>query len=280
MAHRVLHFSGLKPGTHTWFYNRRGAQVRIEPGAWVIVDDARNPFWERWVRDGEATEEIAVPDGVVCLDENADPRRPITDEAPSNEPLPWGAFAILGGRIPIYRRTKSGLEEFHVTDLSSKVIERIRLQFMPRDLPGFRYVDARRDRRAGRKVARVKPPFEVNFLVLVRLAWLRCRRDVERKLRRDKAVWMKYQAWESQMGLKSDKYSAPGLREIRESVESATAEVLYRWELLATPKLPNRVTLYRQLKNCGLEVRDLDVAIACTWDEILESGRHRSRHRS
>jgi len=267
MAKHVLHFDGLRTGTHTWFYNCRSAPVRIDRGDWVVVDDVPNHWWRRWVESGEATERAEVPRRVRFLDENSDPK-PIDTSRQETDVPPRGALTVYGSGLPVKIGTRGHVEELSVTDLPENAIEQIRQRYMPFELPGFPYVDARADRRAGPRVSTVQPPFELNFLVLLRLAWLRCRRRVEREIAGEAAEWEGYSKRMTRCGFAPEPYTRPARREVRDREAQATARVLRRWGVLARHRLPNRVTIYRQLVNSRLDVRKLDRVILKTWVEI------------
>lgn len=270
MAKHPLHFSGLKPGTHTWFYNRAGGQIRIDPGDWVLLDDEKNPWWPRWVESGEAVLAEHIPEGIDYLDEDSGPKSP--PQIPRSEPVPRGLLNVLGPPATIYRITKGGRVPFSVDELTNRQLERVRLTYMPRELPGVVYHDGRLDRRAGRRASTLPPPFELNFLILIRLAWLRCRRAVELKLARDEAWWREYQQWAGSLDLPPEEPLKEGRAEVRDRIELSTAQVLWKWGVLSSPRLPHRTTIFRQLVHSGLDVADLDVAIMNTWAEISRKG--------
>jgi hypothetical protein len=268
----ILHFDGLRPGTHTWFYNCRGAQVRIDPGSWVIVDTTANPFWKTsWVDTGIAHQEAAVPNGVDFLHENSNPERP-------NIPPPWGdgepprgAFALYGPISDPEWVVMSDGKPCSVLDLTPDAIERIRLCYMPVELPGIALVDARRDKRGGKSAHTLPPPFELNFFVLIRLAWLQCRELVEAEIRKAQQEWAQYQEEVQDLDLPEDPVRRVGRGEIRRRIKDATANVLASWGVLRGDRLPNRVTVYRDMKAALLTVDAIDRVILGRWKSLVDS---------
>lgn len=258
MAKHILHFGGLSAPRHTYFSNRNGGEVRIYPGNWVIIDDEKNPTWRSWIDRGMATIEERVPEGIEPLDESSQPQLPAWFEELAEKPLdlPRGALTLLG---PVRKRSRREPGP-SIASLSDRKIEQIRRTFMPCDLSGFDYVDARSDRRSGQRVADLAPPFEANFLYLLRLAWLKCRRSVEREIRKNEKDWERYN--EQMVGFVEREEAPrelPG--QLRARIEFATAATLVKWGVLRKPKLPNRVTIHRQLVLARLDRESIDAQI-------------------
>jgi hypothetical protein len=268
----ILHFDGLRANNHTWFYNCRGAQVFIDPGTWVIIDTTANPFWRTsWVDTGIAHLEDAVPNGVDFLHENSNPKRP-------NIPPPWGdgepprgAFALYGPISDPEWVVMSDGKRCSVLDLSSDAIERVRRCYMPVELPGFACVDARPDKRGGRPVHNLPPPFELNFFVLIRLAWLGCRATVEAEIRAEQDDWATDQERVRELGLPEDPVRRPGRGDVRARIEDVTSAVLSRSGVLRGDRLPNRVTIYRDMKSALLTVDAIDRVILGRWKALVDS---------
>jgi hypothetical protein len=276
----ILHFDGLCSGTHTWFYNCRGAQVDIRPGNWVIIDTIANPSWKNWIARGEAHQEDAIPDGVDFLHENSDPARPKILPPWGDGDPPRGSFALYGPISDPERILMSDGTWCSVLDLSSEAVERIRTCYMPFQLEGIALVDARRDKRRGQPVHTLPPPFELNFFVLVRLAWLRCRQVVERDIRKSQQEWAAYQQEVKDLGLPEDPVRPVSRADFQRRIEDATSTVLKSWGVLRGDRLPNRVTIYRDMKSALLTVDSIDRVILGRWKSLVDSDAANGRGRT
>ena len=266
----ILHFNGLAEGAHTWFYNCRGAMVFIRPGDFVIVDTNANPFWEAWIERKDARQVDEVPVGADFLYENSEPKPPNIPAPWGDDPPPLGAFVLCGPISDPDGIVMTDGTTCTVLDLTPDAIERIRQSYMPRDLPGIAYTDARRDKRGGMRAHTLPPPFEMNFFVLIRLAWLMCRADTEAELRGEEQEWATYQRQVRDLGLPEDPVRRPGRGEIRGRVEDATSNLLSEWGDLRGDRLPNRVTVYRAMKSAYLTVDDIDRAILMAWRRLVD----------
>jgi hypothetical protein len=267
-----LHFDGLAAGWSTWFNNRRGAAVRINPGDWVIVDTIANPAWKDWIERGNATQVDRIPDGVDFLYENSDPK-------PPNIPAPWGdgepprgTFALCGSNTDPERLILEDGSTCTAFDLDPAVLEQIRKHFMPRELPGIALVDARRDKRGGRPAHTLPPPFELNFFIFIRLAWLICRVAVEAEFQKAEQDWAAYQEEVQDLDLPEDPVRRRRRGEVRRKVENAASELLSEWGVLRGDRLPNRVTIYRDMRSALLTVDGIDRVILGQWKELVDSG--------
>src|SRR6516225_4857333 len=127
----TLHFDGLKKGQHTWFYNARGAQVRIQPDEYAIIDTTANPFWKQWIDQRVAKVVERIPDGTDFLYERSAPRLPKFKPPWGNEDPPRGAFSLYGQSADPVRIAMSNGRTVSVLDLGTRAIERIRLCYMP-----------------------------------------------------------------------------------------------------------------------------------------------------
>ena len=266
-----LHFDGLAAGWSTWFDNRRGAPVRINPGDWVIVDTIANPFWEQWIQRGNATQVDQIPDGVDFLDDDSDPQPPNIPPPWGDDDPPWGTFALYDLSSDPDGLEMSDGSTCTVLDLRPDALERIRQHYMPRELPGIAFVDARRDKRGGKPAHTLPPPFERNFFVLVRLAWLKCRRRVEEEIENDAKEWTAYQAEARAMQLPEDPVRRPSRADVRRKTEDATSRVLDEWGVLRGNRLPNRSTIYRDMKSAFLTVGIIDRVILRHWKELVDA---------
>jgi hypothetical protein len=246
--------------------------VRIDPGSWVIVDTTANPFWKTsWVDTGIAHQEAAVQNGVDFLHENSNPKRP-------NIPPPWGdgepprgAFALYGPISDPEWIVMTDGSKCTVLDLSSEAIERIRRLCMPVELPGIAFVDARPDKRGGKPAHTLPPPFELSFFVLIRLAWLTSRVKIEAEVRAEQEDWAAYQQKMRDLDVPEDPVRRQGRGVLRQRVEDATSSVLTSWGVLRGDRLPNRVTVYRDMKAALLTVDAIDRVILGRWKALVDS---------
>ncbi len=253
MARIVLHFTGLPPDRRTWFNNIRGGTVPIRAGDWLITQTEHNPSWENWVRSGLALLKEDVPDGIDYLDWESNP--PPVVMPPRETPPRRGDYTFYAPG-----------EEHHITpprrveDVSPSQLEKVRRAFLPRELSGFAYIDARPDRRGRAPVHALRPPFDSNFLVLLRIAWLQSRPQVEAALKKQHDEWQAYLKFVKECRL-LEEAPEPTRALYLPAIEKATAARLKRWDVLRSTGLPHRTTIYRYFRRCGETVHDLDWAI-------------------
>ena len=270
----LIHFRGLKPEEQAWYYNQRGAQVPVYSGDWARLDPAQHPELRYLLESGVAIVSPAPSSDVEVLDDSPDPN--------------WARKRAKKHRADPRKKVqiaqRSGLPDVH--QLTPEKIEQARHLFLPRqpeDPLTDAYVDARVvNRHRVPLAAKVPSPYEHNFIVLYRLAWLLCRahrldwaaQRKETQARRSRWVEEYHYEWGTDRSALRKKAEQRFQLPVKPRMSVGT--VLGNWGVLRGSSPPSPSTLHRYRQRLGLTRIDVDRLILAAIDgnrPVLVIGR-------
>jgi hypothetical protein len=155
-----LHYRGLEPDQHSWYWNRRRESVSIHPGDWVRLDVDAHPEVRPAIQAGTAIIEAFAPQDVEILDDSSQATRDGNTFPP---------------RPP---RRPRGRSQPEVYGLTIEQLGRAVRCFLP--WPGWQaeldrfgvFSEARAHRRGARPSVTLPMPFDMSFPILHRVAEL------------------------------------------------------------------------------------------------------------
>ena len=253
MAEVVLHYSGLKNGQHTYFWNKVGGYVPVYPRQWVRLDLSRHSEVQNHIENGIAEIKKRAPSGRNVLTEGTDPNRLRRRRVP-------GLFK------PRRREASKGKAE--VLELTESELNQVAQCFLPwpnfQEDFGMKYVDGRLDKGGAGRGPRLHRACMNNFPVLYRIAELKGRRArtaAEVRLKRN--VQSSYDHGVIQT--EHEKQEAFNKRRRRLPTKSELIrKSLSGWGVWDGANPPSRATFYRYLAELGASRREID-------DLILEA---------
>lgn len=245
MPEVLLHYSGLAPGQSSWFKNRRGHHVALNPGEWVRVDLTRHPEVLPAIQAGTAIITTQTPPlDAEILDEGSSADRGAN---------PYGKR--FPEEIPKRRRSRGRAE---VRALNIDQLELAARRFCPwpswqSDVESrFGFSEARSHDRGAQPSINLPLLFDRNFAVLHRIAELIAQRLIDAKrVARNREI---NAGWDSgEYETKAECRSAYERRYPLPTRRHLVGDVLQRWGIWKRASAPSSRTLRRYRTALGTD---------------------------